>query len=203
MRKKIPLFVRQYGLATVLYIVTLFALASLVTHTQTPEELRRAAGENMGTATVHVPVYNARYTIQNMDTDELVVRGAFGEQSFDLPPGNYRVDFGDIFGHKKPGSQIFLLEPNSSAAISGYYKAKCAAPLLGINIFPKDALYTIYDSQNQVVAKAKGAQFFTFEPGRYRVQFAEIPGFKTPGDRTFSLMLRATTNVNAFYGVNQ
>ena len=200
MKKHISRAVKQYGVSTFLIIVVLFVLASLATHTPDVSELRPAATQK-GEVMVHVPVYNARYTIQNMDTNELVIRGAFGEQSFDLPPGNYRVDFGNIYGHKLPGSQAFAIEPNSSVAVHGQYKPDCAAPLLGVNVFPKDASYTIFDSSGKVVAKATGSQFFTFEPGRYRVQFTEFEGFKSPGDRMFKLMLRTATNVNAFYGV--
>lgn len=201
MKKRISRAVRQYGIVTVLMVAVLFALASMINHTPTPEQLHSAAGKNQGSVTVHVPVYNARYTIQNMDNSEFVIRGAYGSQSFTLPVGNYRVDFQEIFGHQAPSTQTFLIEPESNVQIRGRYNATYPAPLLVMSLYPHNAEYTIYDSTNRVMTQATGSQYFTFEPGAYRIHFHGIEGFKTPRDLNFKMILGNTFNVNVFYGL--
>ena len=200
MRKKLPSFVKKYGLAAVLYIVTLFALASLVTHTQTPEKLRSAAEEpTTGSVIINVPIDNAQYIILNDETDELVMPHVGGSKTFDLPAGQYRVEFVKIFGHTAPQPQAFGLRAGDSVAVDGDYEPVCGTPILSVKVFPSNAEYTVYNMQNKAVLRASGSAIFDLPSGKYWVEFAEVPGFARPGKIRFILANRTITTVNAVY----
>ncbi len=195
---KIKPTVKRFMGYSILFIASLFLMSSLVTHT--PSSLHPAPGEpETGQLTVNVPISKAQYIILNDETDELVMRHVGGSKTFDLPAGQYRVEFVKIFGHTAPQSQTVGLSAGDSVAVDGDYKPVCGTPILSVKVFPSNAEYTIYNMQNKDVLNASGSAIFDLPPGKYWVEFAEVSGFARPGKIQFLMASRTITTVNAVY----
>lgn len=198
MKYKIHKKVKKFLGYSFLFVASLFVMASMVSNT--PSRLHMAAGEpTTGSVTINVPVDNAQYIILNNETDKLLMRHVGGTETFDLPANQYRVEFVKVFGHTVPKSQTFELNIGDSVTVDGYYEPVCGTPILSVKVFPSNAEYTVYNIQNEVMLKASGSDIFDLPPGKYWAEFAEMPGFASPGKIRFILADHTITTVNAVY----
>ncbi|MBN2095962.1 hypothetical protein JW752_01015 [Candidatus Peregrinibacteria bacterium] len=198
MSTKIKPTVKHFLGYSTLLIVCLFVLSSLVSHT--PSTLHPAASEpETGQVQISVPIHNAEYVIFDNETNGLIQRHVGGTDSFDLPAGDYRVEFAPVPGHTTPKPSTFSLNAGDAITMDGDYRFNCGGPLLGIKVFPEFARYAIYNIHGQKLIEAEGSQFFTYPAGDYWIEFLELPNYQHPPKQPFRLLNKIVTTVNAVY----
>jgi hypothetical protein len=194
---------KKHNLYTYLLIIAMFAMLPLLRYTpftNAPLELHKSAPESAGRLTVNMPLKNAAYVIFNNNNNELVAGGSDFTKNFDLPAGNYRIEFAEVNGYKTPEPRIFSYDGVSDFAVEGTYIPSLGYPLLGIKVFPENAKYIISDSQGKKIADGTGSQFFQMPNGNYSVEFSAIPGFSTPEKRDFFVANGVIATIIAVYG---
>ncbi|MBU1017902.1 hypothetical protein KKA33_02620 [Patescibacteria group bacterium] len=195
---KIKPAIRSSLVYSVVFVAYLFILSSLVSHT--PNDLHLAADEpGTGQVQIRVPIYNAEYIIFGNETNELMKRHVGGTETFNLPVGDYRVEFAPVPGHSTPEPLVFDLNAGGTITIDGDYRFNCGGPLLGVKVFPEFGQYVIYDRGGNKLAEAEGSQFFTYPAGDYWIEFLELPGYQRPPKQPFRLLNKIVTTVNAVY----
>lgn len=165
------------------------------------EPVHRAADVPVSTAEafVNLSINDGRYQVFNHETNELMAADQVGSQHFDLPPGTYRLEFEKIPGYAAPKTSIFTLVPQEKKFVNCEYNVRQNVPTLYVKVTPPNGAYRIYNSANAVVTEATGSQSMSFPEGRYRIEFLDIPDFKSPGAKEFDLFNRVTTTIEVFY----
>jgi hypothetical protein len=197
-------FLKKHGLYPYLIIVAMLAILPILRYAPFIDEatpLHKAA-ESAAKLTVNMPFENTSYIIFNNNNNELITRGSGFSENFVLPAGNYRIEFAQINGYKSPEPRVFSYDGTSDFTIDGKYLPAFGYPLLGIKVFPENAKYIILDSKGKTITEGTGSQFFDMPVGNYKVQFLDIPGFSSPGQRNFYVANGVTTTVIAAYGQN-
>lgn len=197
--KKSVLF--RYGIYPYLIALAVLLILPLLRYTPFQEDGLHSAAESKPMVTINLPFEDGSYVIFNTDTNELVAHDSGFTKSFALPEGGYKIEFAEKFGYSTPKTQKFYLSPSSDVIVNADYYPIFNYPLLGVKVFPENALYKIYDDQNKMVANGKGSQFLQMPVGNYKIEFLSIPGFKSPGNNSFFLANGVITTVNAAYGV--
>jgi hypothetical protein len=196
-------FFKKHNIYTYLLIVAMFAILPVLRYTTfTDESAELHSAAPAAKLTVNMPFDNAPYIIFNNNNNELITRGSGFSENFVLPAGNYRIEFAQMDGYKSPAPRVFSYDGNSDFVVDGKYLPSFGYPILGVKVFPENAKYIILDSQNKKIADGTGSQFFQMPDGNYRVQFLDIPGFSSPGERDFYVANGVTTTVIAAYGQN-
>jgi len=192
----------KYGIYPYIIAFALIAVLPLLRYTPFPENnLHGAAETKQPMVTVNLPFEDGSYAIFNTDTNKLVAHDSGFTKSFALPGGGYRIEFAEKFGYSTPNAQKFYLSPSSDVIVNADFYPIYNYPLLGVKIFPENAMYKIYDEQGKMVANGKGSDFFQMPAGNYKIEFLSLPGFKSPGNNSFFLADGVITTVNAAYGV--
>jgi len=193
---------KKRNLYLYLTIIAMFAILPVLRYSpfsDTPAELHKAA-DTKARLIVNTPLENTSYNIFNNNNNEFVAEGSGFSKNFNLPAGNYRIEFAEIDGYKTPEPRIFSYDGRSDFAVDGKYIPSLGYPLLGIKVFPENAEYVISDRQGKKIAEGNGSQFFQMPNGNYSVEFSEIPGFSTPEKRDFFVANGIIATIIAVYG---
>ena len=180
------------GLAVIISIPLLFIIPA------GKEQLHNSADARTN-LTVELPLPDGSYSIFS-DTNKFILHDKGLSRSFNLPDGTYRIEFAQIYGYTTPHKQVFTLNSSGEAVIKGKYYPVYNAPLLSIKVFPEYASYKIYDLNKNLIQENSGSQFLHMPPGQYRIQFADVPGYSSPGTSTFYLAGAVITTINGVYG---
>jgi len=196
--KKYYKFFKKY-FYTILLVVAIILVIPMLRYTFPEDTVLHGAAPEISGITVNLPIPNGSYTVFDSQ-NKLILHDRGISNTFNLPVGVYRIEFSSLYGYSTPKKQVFTVRPSENVTLKGDYFPIYNSPLLGVEVFPQNAPYIIFDDQNKVAAEGTGSQFFHLPPGNYKIIFQKLQDYKSPGQQQFFVADRVVTTINAAYG---